>query len=116
MRKHYTSAANGTRRSYLAWQQVRAPRGSGRLRSVSVTALYLLMAGLFLLYWVRVDVFRVGYELNQIILEQQRLQNTHDQLCTEHAMLVQPQRLESICSARLKMRPAANNRKIVVAR
>ena len=101
------------RRDYLTWQQVRAPRDTGRTRSLSLAAI-LVMAGLFLFFWVRVYVIQVGYELTQTLSQQQHLQHRHDQLRTERAMLVQPQRLETICRQQLHMRHPKNHQIVVL--
>ena len=109
----HTTARSGRRRDYLAWQQVRAPRNSSRSRSIPLGAI-LLMSALFLFFWVRVYVIQVGYELTQTLSQQQQLQHRHDQLRTERAMLVQPQRLETICRQRLNMRHPDNHQIVVL--
>ena len=70
------------------------------------TLLMMSLSGALLFYvWGKVDVVRVGYELDTLLKKKAALTQEHERLQARFSQLTAPDRLASEASAKLGMRP-----------
>ena len=75
------------------------------------------VAGLCLVFgfvWERVDVVRVGYQVERLKSEKVRLERERDQLRVKLSTLSAPDRIAKVATERLGMMPPQNGQVIVV--
>lgn len=75
------------------------------------------LAGLCLVFafvWERVDIVRVGYQVERLKVEKVRLERERDQLRVKFSTLSAPDRIAKVATERLGMTPPQNGQVVVV--
>ena len=75
------------------------------------------LAGLCLVFgfvWERVDIVRVGYQVERLKSEKVKLERERDQLRVKFSTLSAPDRIAKVATERLGMTPPQNGQIIVV--
>ena len=75
------------------------------------------VAGLCLVFgfvWERVDIVRVGYQVERLKSEKVKLERERDQLRVKFSTLSAPDRIAKVATERLGMTPPQNGQVIVV--
>jgi len=68
----------------------------------------------FVFVWERVDIVRVGYQVERLKVEKVRLERERDQLRVKFSTLSAPDRIAKVATERLGMTPPQNGQVIVV--
>ena len=86
---------------------------------MKIVLFLILVIGLsstFLFYvWGKVDVVRVGYELDQLSKRKMALEQEHDRLQITFSQLTAPNRIAQEASAKLNMKPPDPGQVILVS-
>ena len=79
------------------------------------TLLTLSLSGVLLFYvWGKVDVVRLGYELDALLKKKAALAQEHDRLQARLSQLTAPERIASEVSKTLGMRPPRERQVVLV--
>ena len=86
------------------------------IKMVFFLTLIIGLSSTFLFYvWGRVDVVRVGYELDQLSKRKMALEQEHDRLQITFSQLTAPDRIALEASTKLNMKPPAPGQVILVS-
>lgn len=99
----------------MGWDAAPPVRERGRrlLRPIHGVVAALLLAGVLLHVWHRVQVIQLGYQIEQLQRQKKALERVHHALQIEVAALSAPHRIEKV-ARRLRMRPLHRQQVVVV--